>query len=108
MTIIDEKTDRIEPCQCGFKPDHYSIGYGRTPYSIHCQSCRKSLHGGCDDRIFDLWNAHVRQSERRDIMYGIRYRDEEDCAFETPLVYETGLMGLWFKGEPLNGAALRR
>lgn len=62
---VDFVTDRILPCQCGFKPDHYIVGYGMTPYDIHCVPCGKQLAlakclvTGSPDNAIDYWNKHV-------------------------------------------------
>jgi hypothetical protein len=64
---IDKLTDEIEPCECGNKPQHYSIGYNRTPYYISCLGCGKSLHGGKDDPkiIIRAWNNDYRKRSQR-------------------------------------------
>jgi hypothetical protein len=65
---IDRNTDELLPCHCGFKPDHYSIGYSRAPYYVNCMSCRKLLSGvgGPSENIIDWWNDHGRHA-RRDV-----------------------------------------
>lgn len=64
---IDKPTDKIEPCECGTKPEYFSIGYGRTPYYISCLGCGKSLHGGKDDPeiIIGAWNRDYRNRPAR-------------------------------------------
>lgn len=66
---IDVKTDKLLPCHCGKKPDHYSIGYGRTPYYVNCVDCipRTKYVGGCggyEGHIIDWWNYHGRFAHR--------------------------------------------
>lgn len=59
-------TDELEPCQCGFIPDHYTVGYGRTPYDIYCPNCRKQTTfakckiTGSKEHLFDYWNTVIR------------------------------------------------
>ena len=59
-------TDQLLPCMCGFKPDHYSVFYGPTPYEISCPSCKKHLGQakckvtGSPDNAIDYWNSHIR------------------------------------------------
>ncbi|MEK7556831.1 MAG: hypothetical protein AAB538_02535, partial [Patescibacteria group bacterium] len=64
---IDKKTNEIEPCECGYKPQHYSIGYGSTPYYISCLGCGKSLHNGTNDPgiIISQWNNDYRHRKQR-------------------------------------------
>lgn len=63
--MSDFKTDELEPCLCGFKPDHYSIYYGQTPYCIWCPDCKKQtnfakcLVTGHHDNVIDYWNKHI-------------------------------------------------
>lgn len=59
---IDKSTDKLLPCHCGHKPDHYSIGYGRTPYYVNCVPCGKLMSGigGWDTHVIDWWNYHGR------------------------------------------------
>ena len=40
----EHKSDKINPCRCGFKPDHFTMGYGRTPYLISCPKCKKQTN----------------------------------------------------------------
>lgn len=59
-------TDEFKMCGCGSTPDHYEIGYGRTPYSLMCPGCKKQLiHAkckitGCGANLIDYWNEHLR------------------------------------------------
>lgn len=97
--IIDEPTDEILPCECGFKPTSYAIAYGPTPYSIFCKGCRKSLHGGTgsSSHFFGYWNKYVRQVKSPNTMYGIHYSE-----WYMPLVFKTRFMGLHLCEKPLN------
>jgi hypothetical protein len=56
--IQDFKSNDIMPCQCGYRPEFYTVAYGTTPYSIHCKNCKKSLHGGYGsvDSFITVWN----------------------------------------------------
>lgn len=61
MSQIDIKTDKLNQCECGSKPEHYTVGYSRTPYDVSCPGCGKqtSLYdriGGAPDNIIDFWN----------------------------------------------------
>lgn len=59
------KTDKLKPCQCGYKPDSYNVWYGRTPYNIVCENCKKQLASakcqvtGSSLHLFDYWNNHI-------------------------------------------------
>ena len=68
---IDKPTNTIRPCECGYKPKHYSIGYGRTPYYISCFGCGKSLHDGADDvaTIINAWNRDYRKRKTPGVMH---------------------------------------
>ena len=106
--IIDEPTDKIVPCQCGFKPTSYSIAYGREPYGIHCPTCDKSLSGGRNNpqQMFDLWERLVAPRIDTCISYNIHYQ-ETDCYgdvryFKIPRVFESRCMGLFKAGKPLR------
>lgn len=63
--IVDKKTDKLKKCICGFKPDHYSVAYGRTPYSVFCPNCNKQTKGkgGVSQNIVDYWNETARHIE---------------------------------------------
>jgi len=58
-------TDELSPCICGFKPDHYEVGYGQTPYDIHCPECKKQTTmakckvTGWEGNVIDYWNKHI-------------------------------------------------
>jgi len=62
---VQFKTNKLNPCQCGFKPDHYTVGYGRTPYDVFCPNCHKQTTlskckiTGCNENLFDYWNQHI-------------------------------------------------
>ena len=68
---IDKPTNKIEKCECGYKPDYFSIGYGMTPYYISCLGCGKSLHGGKDDVkiIIAAWNKYYRHKKTPKVMH---------------------------------------
>ena len=61
----DWETDELIPCQCGYKPDHYSIYYSRTPYDVFCPVCKKQLNfakckvTGHHGNAIDYWNRHL-------------------------------------------------
>lgn len=63
--IVDEKLEKPLWCSCGGKVDKVSIGYGRTPYMIHCHNCKCDLHkvlpggiGGVMQNAIDAWNDY--------------------------------------------------
>ena len=33
---VDKPTKLLNTCVCGRKPDHYTIGYSRTPFYVGC------------------------------------------------------------------------
>lgn len=59
------KTDDLKPCRCGFKPNHYSVYYGNTPYDIWCPNCKKQITStkcevtGWYENAIDYWNSHL-------------------------------------------------
>jgi len=60
---IDRLTTALARCRCGNKPDHYTIGYGPTPYYAQCVRCRKHVNdwtdiGGSrgDYQVIWFWN----------------------------------------------------
>ena len=59
---VDVPTSDIEPCECGYKPLRYSIGYGPNPYYITCCGCKKQLSGGSGlaESFVELWNNDYR------------------------------------------------
>lgn len=40
-------TTKLKSCLCGFKPDHVTIGYGRTPYDVYCPACKSKVIQQC-------------------------------------------------------------
>lgn len=86
------KTDEIKPCRCGFKPDHYSIYYGRTPYDIFCPNCQKQTTlakckvTGHHENVIDYWNNHIRYLTKGEIDKEVldlkRERQEKDPDYE--------------------------
>lgn len=72
MSAVKFKTDKLLPCLCGFKPTHFIVAYGPTPYSIWCPNCKKQtenykLIGGCEQDIIDLWNNIVRSKSKEEL-----------------------------------------
>ena len=63
--MSDFKTDGLKPCRCGFKPDHYSVYYGSTPYDVYCPNCKKQLaRAKCQVtnshvNVIDYWNKKI-------------------------------------------------
>ena len=64
-----EVDEQIEPCKCGEYPS-FEICYGRTPFSIHCSSCRThysnditncSVHGAI--RYWNIWRKNEGDNE---------------------------------------------
>lgn len=60
----DHKTDELNPCVCGFKPQWYSVYYGRTPYDIFCPVCAKQTinylaFSGNNSTVIQFWNEVV-------------------------------------------------
>ena len=62
---VTEKTDKLNNCSCGNSIDNYTIGYGRTPYVIHCIDCKKHTNlseikvTGSPLNIIDFWNRKI-------------------------------------------------
>lgn len=56
------KTNKLKPCICGYKPNHYTIGYGNTPMYVWCPKCEKRTKGigGIVQNIIDYWNNEFR------------------------------------------------
>ena len=54
---VKRKTDKFDQCKCGHKPDHFWIGYSRTPYYMKCE-CGKGVSdiGGAIQNIINEWN----------------------------------------------------
>ncbi len=68
--IVTFKTDELLPCLCGYIPDHYSVAYGRTPYSIFCPTCIKQnwrAVGGNPKNIISEWNNNVRLKTKEEL-----------------------------------------
>jgi hypothetical protein len=70
--FIDCETTELVQCECGSKPTQYSIGFGPTPYSVHCPGCKKSTNsyrnvGGHHQNIIDFWNliAPLKELDQR-------------------------------------------
>lgn len=81
MSRVDFKIDQLVPCQCGFKPDHFDIGYGRTPYDIYCPVCKKQSSmakckiTGSHLNLIDYWNKHVSKLTKEEMLKEV----EEAC-----------------------------
>ncbi len=59
---VEVKCDKLIPCVCGGKPDHFWIGYGRMPYYGFCPKCGKGTEryievGGPKENFITCWNA---------------------------------------------------
>lgn len=72
------KSDEISPCLCGFKPEHVTLGYGRTPYDIFCPQCKKQASiakcqcTGAMENIIDYWNVKISKMSNEDIKEEIK------------------------------------
>lgn len=105
------KTDELQPCVCGFKPDHYTVGYGTTPYDVFCPDCRKQLaHAkclitGCHIHMVDYWNQHIAGLTKEEIDAEVQEFNNER---KTALGYDGEYEGCksynyyWVKGEGEN------
>lgn len=85
--VIKFKTDELIPCVCGFKPDHYSVAYGNTPYDIFCPECKKQtclakcLITGWHGHLIDYWNNHIAVMTLEEIDDEVReFREERKKA----------------------------
>ena len=73
MTQVKFKTDKLLECRCGFKPNHYTVGYGSTPYDVWCPNCKKQttlakcLVTSHSNNLFDYWNTHIRHLTKEDV-----------------------------------------
>ena len=61
MSFVDIETDELNTCECGFKPTHYTIAYGKTPYDVYCEGCKKQTNryrsiGGHHSNVINFWN----------------------------------------------------
>ena len=54
---VKHKTEKLNTCSCGHKPDHFWVGYSRTPYYMQCE-CGKRVDniGGAFQNMVDAWN----------------------------------------------------
>ena len=63
--MTEFKTDKLKKCKCGFKPNHYLVGYGSTPYDVFCPNCKKQTSfakcevTGWHGNVIDYWNKHI-------------------------------------------------
>lgn len=110
MSQVDFKTDELIPCQCGFKPDHYSIGYGRTPYDIYCPNCKKQSQfakcqvTGSHYNLIDYWNKHVAGLTLEQMQQEVRDLNEEKKR-EDPYKEYKVYTYYWYEGK---GAVLTK
>ena len=71
--IVDEKLEKPINCWCGEEIPTYSIGYGRTPYSIHCSNCSQSLDKFFPSGIgYGLYHQHAIQGYK-DMCEAVEY-----------------------------------
>lgn len=77
---IDKLCKEILPCECGYRPTHYSVGYGRFPYYISCLGCGKSLHKGQGyvGNFVKLWNDKYRHIKVPGKMIDHKYPIRDD------------------------------
>ena len=79
MCQVQFKTDELKPCRCGFKPDHYTVGYGQTPYDVFCPNCKKQTSfakckiTGWNGNLFDYWNKHIAQMTLEEVEHEPKY-----------------------------------
>lgn len=101
---VEFKTDELVPCRCGFKPDHFTIGYGRTPYDVFCPVCKKqSVHAKCKvtnhhENAIDYWNKIVSKmtvEEINDELIALRKEKKEIDPYNEYKVYTY----YWIKDE---------
>lgn len=77
------KTNELKPCICGFKPDHYSVSYGKTPYDVFCPVCLKQLARakclvtGWHGHAVDYWNKHIAELTLEEMEEEVRIFNEE-------------------------------
>jgi|ERR1035437_1617287 hypothetical protein len=104
MCQVQFKTDELKPCRCGFKPDHYTIGYGQTPYDVFCPNCKKQTTlakckvTGWNGNLFDYWNNHIAQMTLEEIDHEVeelRKEQKANCGYDGYKVYEY----YWEKGK---------
>lgn len=67
---VDTKVSYLARCRCGFKPDHYSTGYGPRPYYVQCTRCGHHSNdwgdlGGWWFNIIWFWNKIAGLSNRQ-------------------------------------------
>ncbi len=68
---VEKKVESLALCQCGYQPDTVTIGYGSTPYDVHCPQCSKQTYtyrqvGGNIGNIIEFWNTIAPLIELRD------------------------------------------
>ena len=86
--IVDIKTDELLPCLCGFKPDHYSIAYGSTPYDVFCPNCKKQFTfskyavTGNKENAIHYWNNYIRLKTIEEIEFDYEHAKGERKAEE--------------------------
>lgn len=64
---VDVETDKLRECFCGYRPKYYTVGYGRTPYSVYCEGCgnKSGYRGGIPQNIIDHWNDEARFRDKK-------------------------------------------
>ena len=80
---VRKESKELDPCLCGFKPQHYTIGYGRTPYLIRCPECDKQTNfakckvTGSANNIIDYWNQHISKLTKDEMQKEVQEVKEE-------------------------------
>ena len=99
------KTDKLNECICGFKPDCYFVGYSSTPYDVFCPNCKKQTQfakcqvTGSVNNLIDYWNKHISkltlQEMEKEVSDLREERKKADPFNQECEVYEY----YWVKGE---------
>lgn len=82
-------TDELVPCMCGFKPDHYEVNYGPTPYIVFCHGCKRGTNftlcevSGSPLNIIDYWNNHVANKTKEELRAEVVAREKAKLRLET-------------------------
>ena len=72
------QTDELNACVCGFKPTHYSVAYGRTPYDVFCPNCKKQTTmakckiTGHSSHVIDYWNKHISKLTKEELQHEVK------------------------------------
>jgi ribosomal protein L34E len=102
----DHPTDELVPCQCGFKPNHWSIYYSKTPYDIVCKNCKKQQAfakcaiTGHHENAIDYWNKHIasltlKQMKKEIKDFNKEKKKIEDKNYQTAREYQY----YWYKNK---------